>query len=99
MARDGPRKTENRVRGEYWSARRILALFIKLDLGMEVIERDIHVKKLCRGEWLWAYDWRIARGKGFRWPKPDIDDWSKQDKLEVVRAYKRKHVRAVRFRY
>ena len=66
---------------------------------MEVFERDIHIKKLCGGEWLWGYDWRIARGKGFHWPKPDIDDWSKQDKLEVVRAYKRKHVRAVRFRY
>ncbi|KAI9861374.1 MAG: hypothetical protein M1813_005271 [Trichoglossum hirsutum] len=99
MARDGPWRTENWVRGEYWSARQILALFIKLDLGMKVFEQDIHVKKLCRGEWLWGYDWRIARGTGFHWPKLDIDGWSKQDKLEVVRAYKRKHVRAVRFRY
>jgi hypothetical protein len=51
---------------------------------MEVFERDIHVKKLCGGKWLWGYDWRIARGTGFRWPKPDIDGWSKQDKLEVT---------------
>jgi hypothetical protein len=33
---------------------------------MKVSEQDIHNKKLCGGEWLWGYDWRIARGKGFQ---------------------------------
>ena len=66
---------------------------------MKVSEQDIHIKKLCGGECLWGYNWRIARGKGSHWAKSDLDDWSKQDKLEVVRAYKSKHVRAVRFRY
>ncbi len=48
--------------------------WIELEPEMEVLERDIHIKKLCGGEWLWGYDWRITHGKGFRWPKPELDD-------------------------
>ena len=43
MARDGPRKTENR-RGEYWSARRILALFIS-----EKPRRHVYKLRLTNG--------------------------------------------------
>jgi hypothetical protein len=117
MTRDGPRKTESRKRGESWSARQILALFIgenskkkshieaepdewiERDLGMEVSERDIHIKKLCGNEWLCNYRWCITHSSGFHSPKQDLDHWSRQDKLKVVRAYKRNYFRAVMFRY
>ena len=66
---------------------------------MEVPERDIHIRKLCDNEWLWNYRWCITRGSGFHWPKPDLDCWSRQDKLKVVRAYKRNDIKAVKFRY
>jgi hypothetical protein len=66
---------------------------------MKVSKQDIHIKKLCGNEWLWNYHWRIARGSGFHWPEQDIDHWSSRDIRNVIQAYKRGDVRAVRFRY